>query len=308
MKHIPVLLNEALEGLAIKPEGVYIDATFGRGGHSRAILNTLGEQGRLIALDRDPDAVKAAHEIKDPRFTIVHAAFSELGRVAQERGVRGKVDGILLDLGVSSPQLDDEIRGFSFLNDGPLDMRMDPTHGESVEEWLSKVDEQTLADIFYRYGEERYSRRIAKAIVYERTLSPLKSTRQLAELIARAHPKWEAHKHPATRCFQAMRIFINEELQELTSCAEQCKEVLKMGGRLAIITFHSLEDRLVKQLVKEKATAAALPRYFPIMPEQSGKKAAVFRAVQKAIKPSALEVKENPRSRSATLRVMEKVA
>lgn len=307
MVHIPVLIAEVLTGLAIQEKGIYIDATFGRGGHSRAILNKLSKQGQLIALDQDPEAVTAGRQIDDPRFTIVHARFSELQRIAQEQKVSGKIDGILLDIGVSSPQLDDAKRGFSFMHDGPLDMRMNPNQGKSAATLLAHIDEVGLADILYRYGEEHYSRRIAKAIVQARSENAILTTRQLAETITRAYPKWEAHKHPATRSFQALRIFINDELKELSDCLEQCKQLLKLGGRLAVISFHSLEDRLVKQFSQQVSANIKIPRHLPLTRQQLAGSAPSLRVVNKASRAGKAEVAINPRSRSATLRVMERI-
>lgn len=303
-EHIPVLLTAALEGLAVQADGIYIDATFGRGGHSRAILAKLNQQGRLLALDQDPAAVAAGQQLLDPRFTLLHERFSELQRVAQACAAMGKVAGILLDLGVSSPQLDDAKRGFSFMRAGPLDMRMDPTRGESVATWLAHTDAATVADILYRYGEERHSRRIAKAIMHAGSTNPIICTQQLADIIARAHPQWEGHKHPATRSFQALRIFINDELTELNRCLAQCQAVLKVGGRLAVISFHSLEDRLVKKL--SQPSTPKLPRHLPLTRHQLTTAAPGLRSVGKAVRASKAEISMNPRSRSAILRVMEK--
>jgi 16S rRNA (cytosine1402-N4)-methyltransferase len=303
-EHIPVLLLEVLSALAIREEGLYIDATFGRGGHSRAILEKLGKQGRLLVLDQDPEAIAVAKAINDPRLTVVQARFSEIGAIAEAESLSGQVDGILLDIGVSSPQLDNPERGFSFIQDGPLDMRMDPTQGQSVAEWLEYVKEETLANVIFQYGEERYSRRIARAIVEARKIQSLTSTLALAEIIAKAHPKWEPHKNPATRTFQALRIFINKELDELRSCLSQCEAILKPEGRLAVISFHSLEDRLVKEFGRSVKTV--MPRKLALTNDQLSIYTQKLQSLGKAIKPSALEIAKNPRSRSATLRVMRK--
>ena len=247
-EHITVLLHEAVEGLAIKPDGIYVDGTFGRGGHSRLILQQLGPNGRLIAIDRDPQAIAEAAKIQDPRFEIVHGPFSGIASYLDERGLLGKVDGFLLDLGVSSPQLDDAERGFSFMKDGPLDMRMDPTSGQSAAEWLARADVDDIAWVLKTFGEERFAKKIGRAIVHDRVEKPFTRTRQLAELIARLIPNKEKNKHPATRSFQAIRIYINSELEEVERAMEGALTVLAPAGRLAIISFHSLEDRLVKAL------------------------------------------------------------
>lgn len=300
------MLDEVLAALEPRPEGIYVDGTFGRGGHSGAILARLGPAGRLIALDRDPTAVAEAQRrfAHDPRFTIVHAPFSRLREVLEPLGVWGRVDGLLLDLGVSSPQLDEAERGFSFMRDGPLDMRMDPTRGESAAELLARIDEAELADILWRLGEERFSRRIARAIVQARMDTPLTRTAQLAELIAQAVPRREPGKHPATRSFQALRLWINQELAELEAVLPQAREALAVGGRLAVISFHSLEDRMVKQFLRGEP-APELPREIPLMVEQGP---AHWRLLGRARKPSAAEVQANPRARSAVLRVAEKLA
>ncbi len=302
--HLPVMLDEVLEALALQPAGIYVDCTFGRGGHSGAILERLGPQGRLIALDRDPSAVAEARSrfADDPRFTIVHAPFSSLRQALEPLGVWGRVNGLLLDLGVSSPQLDEAERGFSFMRDGPLDMRMDPTHGESAAELLAHVDETELADILWRLGEERFSRRIARAIVSARVETPITRTAQLAELIAGAVPKREPGKHPATRSFQALRLWVNQELAELEAVLPQAHEALAIGGRLAVISFHSLEDRMVKNFLRGEQ-APELPLEIPLMVERPP---SPWRLLGRARKASAAEVAQNPRSRSAVLRVGEK--
>jgi 16S rRNA (cytosine1402-N4)-methyltransferase len=305
--HRPVLLQEAVEGLAVRADGVYVDGTFGRGGHSRAILARLGAKGRLLALDRDPEAYAAGRALaeNETRFTIYRAAFSMLERIATEAGVSGRVDGVLLDIGVSSAQLDDPGRGFSFTQAGPLDMRMDPASGESAADWLNRAAERDIAEVLFTLGEERHARRIARAIVTERAAYPITDTLQLAELVSRAAPRTERHKHPATRSFQAIRIFINRELEELTSCLEQCLRVLAPAGRLAVISFHSLEDRIVKRFIRDHSRLPAPDPRAPWL-EPQGKPQ--LRAVGKATQPSEQEVRENPRARSAVLRVAERLA
>ena len=252
--HQPVLLAEVLEGLHIRPDGVYVDGTFGRGGHAGAILAELGPRGRLLAMDRDPEAVQSAERQfgGDPRFEIEQGTFTMLSHLVTQRQLKGQVNGMLLDLGVSSPQLDDPLRGFSFSDDGPLDMRMDPGTGISAAQWLAEASEQDISEVLFGFGEERYARRIARAIVRARNESPLRTTRQLAELIVASAPVRDQHKHPATRSFQAIRIFINRELEELQSVLEQVPEVLARQGRLAVISFHSLEDRIVKRFIRHE--------------------------------------------------------
>ncbi len=303
--HHAVLLDEAIEQLAIQPDGIYVDGTFGRGGHSTAILQRLGNKGRLIAFDKDPDAVQYAQtHIKDERFDIVHSSFAELRSVMEARGLVGSVHGILLDLGMSSPQLDEADRGFSFMREGKLDMRMNPQAGVGAAEWISQVEESQLADVLFVYGEERHSRRIARAIVAERERSPILTTTQLANIIATACPSREKGKHPATRTFQAIRIYVNRELDDLEACLPQTQDVLAIGGRLAIISFHSLEDRMVKQYMKKLTLPPKLPRYLPIKATEFEP---TLRIVGKAIKPSAEEVESNVRARSAILRIAEKL-
>lgn len=306
-QHITVLLHEAVEGLAIKENGIYIDGTFGRGGHSRLILSKLGEQGRLIATDRDPRAIAQANTIEDARFEIHHTAFSAITEVCQSLGLMGKIDGILLDLGVSSPQLDDAERGFSFMRDGPLDMRMDTTKGLSAAEWLDQVSIEDLTWVLKEFGEERFAKRIATAIVNFNRTSGQKITRtlQLAQIISDAVPFKDKHKHPATRSFQAIRIFINSELEELAQALQSAIEVLAPQGRLSIISFHSLEDRMVKQFIKKNSKGKEVPRGLPIL-ESELNKDIPLKAIGKAIMPREEEIRENPRSRSAVLRVAEK--
>ncbi len=305
--HIPVLLPQAIQGLAIKASGIYVDATFGRGGHSQAILKCLGSNGRLIALDQDPAAICVAAEIgitEDPRFCVEHANFSELMAVLQRLGISEKIDGILFDLGVSSPQLDNPERGFSFMQDGPLDMRMNPQQKLDAATWLNTASEKEIADVIYEYGEERFSRRIAKAIVYDRKTTPFTRTKALAEMIARVIPKKEKHKHPATRTFQAIRIFINRELDVLQQALTQSTDVLAPNGRLCVISFHSLEDRIVKQFIQRESVGEELPAGLPI---QNRDKLCRLRKIGRPISPSPQEINDNPRARSARLRIAEKL-
>ena len=304
--HQPVLLREAVDALSIRPDGIYMDATFGRGGHSREILARLGRDGRLIVLDRDPEAAAAARALAaaDPRVSAHRAAFSSLERIANEAGVQGRVDGVLMDIGVSSPQLDDPRRGFSFSEPGPLDMRMDPESGESAAAWLKRAPEAEIADVLYRYGEERNARRIARAIVKARETQGLDDTAALAEIVSRATPRRDPHKHPATRSFQAIRIFINRELEELAACLEQCLRVLAPAGRLVVISFHSLEDRIVKRFIRDHARGPAPDPKAPWL-EPEGKPE--LRAIGRAGKPGDAEAHANPRARSAVLRAAERL-
>jgi 16S rRNA (cytosine1402-N4)-methyltransferase len=305
--HQPVLLKEVIEYLAIRPDGVYVDATFGRGGHSSEILRLLGEKGRLLAVDKDPRAVEFARQkfMNDARFGIRQGSFSALRTYVCAEQLQGKVNGILLDLGISSPQLDDPQRGFSFLRDGPLDMRMDPEQGIDAATWINSVPETEIAKVLKEYGEERYARRIAAAIVRARALQPIVTTSQLAAVIARANPAWEKHKHPATRSFQAIRIFINQELSELQKFLDQCLDLLAMSGRLAFISFHSLEDRLIKRFVQLHERGGDLPPRLPVTSEYLQPR---LKRVAWGVKPSESELALNPRARSAVLRVAEKIA
>ncbi|HEX8925153.1 MAG TPA: 16S rRNA (cytosine(1402)-N(4))-methyltransferase RsmH [Terriglobales bacterium] len=302
--HATVLLNEAVEALQVKPDGIYVDGTFGRGGHSRLILQRLGTQGCLIALDKDPAAVEVGRAISDARFRMVHGGFGHLGEVLRESGV-DKVDGVLLDLGVSSPQLDDEQRGFSFRFDAPLDMRMDTSRGETAAEWLATVDEGELAEVIRDYGEERFARQIARAIVAARQERAILTTKQLGDIVAQSVRTREPGKNPATRTFQAVRIYINRELEELESVLPQCVDHLKAGGRMAVISFHSLEDRMVKHFMRDMAQGDKLPKHVPIRAADvpQGK----LRLIGKAIQASPDEVAANPRARSAVLRVAERL-
>ncbi|MGB5065703.1 MAG: 16S rRNA (cytosine(1402)-N(4))-methyltransferase RsmH, partial [Candidatus Competibacter sp.] len=272
LPHQPVLLVEALAALNLRPDGCYVDATFGRGGHAAALLAALGPEGRLLALDRDPAAARCAVERfgDDPRFTFVRVAFGRLAEVVTGQGWSGRVDGILLDLGVSSPQLDDPARGFSFNQDGPLDMRMDPTTGSSAAEWLERIDEVELGRVLAEYGEERFYRRVARAVIAARRQAPVATTKQLAVIVAAAVPTREPGKHPATRAFQAIRIAVNDELRELRSALPQAVHTLVAGGRLAVISFHSLEDRVVKQFMREQARGQELPLDLPVVGAPTG--------------------------------------
>ena len=304
--HIPVLLEAALEGLAVCPDGRYVDGTFGRGGHSRAILARLGPQGALLAMDRDPSASEAATGLSgDSRFTFVRERFSRMADAVRQHWPDCGADGVLLYLGVSSPQLDEPSRGFSFQKDGPLDMRMDPGAGAPVCEWLNEADEKSIADTLFLLGEERYSRRIARAIVAARRVAPITRTGELAELVRAAVPRREPGKHPATRTFQALRILVNDELGELRTWLETIPGVLRPGARLVVISFHSLEDRIVKRAFQGRADASGprLPRGLPVVPDIA---APLLRAVGKPVRPEPHECDRNPRARSAVLRVAER--
>ncbi|MGL5006201.1 MAG: 16S rRNA (cytosine(1402)-N(4))-methyltransferase RsmH [Plesiomonas sp.] len=304
-QHITVLLQEAVEGLAIHPDGIYIDGTFGRGGHSRLILSKLGPEGRLIAIDRDLRAIAEANTIDDPRFQIIHGPFSNVQHYVNELGLNGKINGFLLDLGVSSPQLDEAERGFSFMRDGPLDMRMDQSCGQSAAEWLMKAEADDIAWVLKTFGEERFAKRIARAIVERNAENPMTRTRELAELIAIASPFKEKHKHPATRTFQAIRIYINSELEEIERALEGSLPILAEGGRLSVISFHSLEDRIVKRFIRRQSKGPEIPAGLPLTEAQlaHGKK---MMAIGKAIMPSEDEIERNARSRSAVLRLAER--
>ncbi len=305
-KHQSVLLNEAIDGLEIKKEGIYIDGTFGRGGHSKAILDRLGPGGRLIAIDKDSDAIAYAQTqfAAEKRFQIYQGSFAELEEVAKRYEVLGKVDGILLDLGLSSPQLDDAARGFSFMRDGPLDMRMNQSQSPSAAEFVNEASVEEMTRVFKVYGEERYAKRIANAIVRSREEKPFERTLELAEVVKAAHPNWEKHKHPATRVFQAIRIFVNHELDDLEHALAQTMEVLAPNGRLAVISFHSLEDRICKQFMRDLEKGEQLPAEIPVEKGQLNQR---FKRVSKAIKPQQEEVENNIRARSAVLRIGEKI-
>jgi len=303
LAHTTVLLHEAVEALAIKPDGIYVDGTFGRGGHSARILEQLGNEGRLIALDKDPAAVAAGKAWRDARFQMVHRGFAQLAEVLRELGV-AKVDGILLDLGVSSPQLDDADRGFSFRFDAPLDMRMDTSSGMTAAQWLAEVDESLLAEVIRDYGEERFAKQIARAVVAARAVEPIRTTRQLVELVGKAVRTREAGQNPATRTFQAIRIYLNGELEELARVLPECVTLLKTGGHLVVISFHSLEDRIVKHFMRDMAQGDKLPRNVPIRANEvpQGR----LHLIGKATRATGAEVLANPRARSAVMRVAER--
>ncbi len=306
--HTTVLLREAVDALAVKPGGVYVDGTFGRGGHSRLILKRLGESGKLIALDRDPAALAAARTIDDRRFCAVHDSFSEIREVLRQLAV-DRVDGILLDLGVSSPQLEEALRGFSFRLEGPLDMRMDVSQGQTAAEWLASASEGHLEEVIRNYGEERFAKQIARAIVAARARQPLATTHQLAALVATVvHARGRENKqNPATRTFQAIRIYLNQELENLSLALPQCVEVLNPGGRLVVISFHSLEDRIVKRFMREWANPDVVPRKLPLRAKEVQRLSRpTLRLVGKAIRPGTSEVADNPRARSAVMRVAER--
>jgi 16S rRNA (cytosine1402-N4)-methyltransferase len=303
--HQSVLLEEALESLNIRPSGNYIDATFGRGGHSRAILQRLNEEGRMIAFDRDPEAVAYGKQqfADEPRLTIEHCNFDQVADVVKRHGLSKKIDGVLMDLGVSSPQLDDAERGFSFLRSGSLDMRMDTSQGETARQWLARVKPADLIHVLKKYGEEKFARRIASAIVETREKREIKETSDLAEIISNAIPLKEKNKHPATRSFQAIRICINDELQAIERGLQGAVSVLALGGRLSVISFHSLEDRIVKRFMRDISSRPKLPAGFPVMEADIE---VPFRLVGKPVVAGAEELKQNPRARSARLRVLER--
>ncbi|TPE51984.1 16S rRNA (cytosine(1402)-N(4))-methyltransferase RsmH [Maribrevibacterium harenarium] len=303
--HISVMLDESVNQLVTNVDGDYVDGTFGRGGHTRLALSKIGN-GRLLGFDKDPVAIGFGKvlEQEDSRFRIVQDSFANMAdHIPAVFGV-DKVDGIMMDLGVSSPQLDDASRGFSFMNDGPLDMRMNPDAGESAAEWLARADEKDIADVLYKFGEERFSRRIARAICEYRSHTAIETTKQLAKIVAEANPAWEKGKNPATRSFQGIRIHINNELGDLEEGLKAASDALKVGGRLVVISFHSLEDRIVKQFMRTQCKGPDLPRHLPI---QNAELDIKFKLVGKAIKPSKGEVSDNVRSRSAVLRIMERI-
>ena len=304
--HVPVLLGPVLEGLDIKKDGVYVDGTFGRGGHSYAILQRLGDKGRLLAIDRDPQAIAAADDAltKDPRFELERGELEQLGKCIEEKGLGGRVDGLLFDLGVSSPQLDEARRGFSFLRDGPLDMRMDPESGISAREWLEKVEERELRKVLQRYGEETQAHRIARAIVGARAEQPIATTAQLAAIVASVVPAHTRKTHPATKTFQAIRIYINRELEQLQQALEDSIDILAAGGRLCVISFHSLEDRIVKRFMRDHSREPEQYRGLPNIPEEFRPK---LRQVGKVITATADEIADNVRARSARLRIAERL-
>lgn len=299
-EHVSVLLAESVSALSVRADGSYLDGTFGRGGHSREILSLLSPSGQLMAVDKDPAAEASAKAFADDsRFKFVAGSFADISDFVSD----GSLDGILLDLGVSSPQLDDAARGFGFNGDGPLDMRMDTRSGMTAAEWIASAPEQEIADVIKTYGEERFAKRMASAIVKVRVDTPITGTRQLASIIAEANPKWEPNKHPATRAFQAIRIFINRELEDLELALSSMVDKLVIGGRLVVISFHSLEDRIVKRFMRDQARGIQLPRHVPVVDSDAGK---TLNLIGKAIKPSDEEVARNPRSRSAVMRVAER--
>lgn len=305
-EHQSVLLNEAVDALITREDGIYIDGTFGRGGHSREILKRLGSEGRLLVIDKDPQALEAASQLvrEDARTEMRHGSFAEMDKYCEGLGWVGKVTGILLDLGVSSPQLDDAGRGFSFSHDGPLDMRMDTSMGITAEQWVNEAPEHELADVMYEYGEERFSRRMARAIVRSRTEKRIDRTLQLAEIIKEANPAWEKHKHPATRAFQGIRIFINRELDDLKAGLEQSIDLLEEDGRLVVISFHSLEDRMVKQFIQREEKGDDFPAGVPVMQSQLNSR---LKRIGKAQKAGQQEVRANVRARSAVMRVARRL-
>lgn len=305
--HLPVLLNEALHELSIKPNGIYIDCTFGRGGHSNGILQQLGSSGQLLALDRDIDAIHsefAQKLVQDPRFQLEHCCFSRLQQIVKKYDWQGKVDGILMDFGVSSPQLDNAQRGFSFMHDGPLDMRMDANSGFSAAEWLASVAEEELVQVLFDYGEERFARRIAHAVVTQRLKKPLTTTRQFVDLLVEAIPFKEKHKHPATRSFQAVRIVVNRELEEISRVLNQAVNVLASEGMLVVIAFHSLEDRIVKRFIRDESRGQYMQNKLPLQPQALA--AIRLNKRGKVIKAGQQELAANPRSRSAVMRVAQR--
>ncbi|HUF79990.1 MAG TPA: 16S rRNA (cytosine(1402)-N(4))-methyltransferase RsmH [Burkholderiales bacterium] len=303
--HAAVLAEQAVEGLQVRDDGCYVDCTFGRGGHSRLILARLGDAGRLLALDRDPQAVAAGREIDDARFCILQGRFSRLAELAARAGM-ARADGILLDLGVSSPQLDEPGRGFSFRHDAPLDMRMDPGEGVTAGEWLARATEAEIREVIRNHGEERFAKQIAAAIVAARSRGPVGTTRELAAIVAKAVPAREPQQDPATRTFQALRIHVNQELEELSLALPQCVELLGPAGRLVVISFHSLEDRIVKRFLRDCARPDRLPPRLPLRARDLPPPR--LKLIGRAVRPSGAEVGKNPRARSAIMRVAEKVA
>ena len=303
--HVTVLLNEAVAGLQVQPAGVYVDGTFGRGGHSRLILSQLGKDGRLVVFDKDPQAIAVAQELarQDARVLVVHEGFSALKRSLQQLGI-SRINGALFDLGISSPQIDDAGRGFSFRFDAPLDMRMDTTRGQSAAQWLAVAEEQDIHEVIKNYGEERFSRQIARVIVAQREQSLITTTGQLARLVAQVVRTRERGQDPATRTFQAIRIFINRELEEITVVLPQVMECLVAGGRMAVISFHSLEDRIVKRFMQQHSKPAPLPRWAVV--KEAEREQPPLRLIGKAQKPAPAEIEVNPRARSAVLRVAER--
>ena len=306
LKHHTVLLDEAVDCLITNKSGQYIDGTFGRGGHSRLILSQLNDGGQLLGIDKDPEAIKVADKLmaEDKRFRICHGSFADMKSFVAQLAGGEKVDGILLDLGVSSPQLDNASRGFSFMKDGPLDMRMDTSRGMSAADWLAVADEDEITDVIKRFGEEKFGRRMAKAIVAARAEKPITNTAQLAKIMAEANSVWPKKIHPATKAFQGIRIFINSELDDLERVMEDSLELLKPGGRLVIISFHSLEDRMVKRFIRRHEKGDEAPSWVPLTDEQLNRR---LKSIGKARKPGQEEVSGNPRARSAVMRVAERL-
>ena len=307
VEHATVLLHEAVDALVVDPDGFYVDGTFGRGGHTAELLSRLSDRGTALAIDKDPQAIAAGQDrfSQDDRLQLFHGTFADLQKVAAEMNKVGEVSGVLLDLGVSSPQLDQADRGFSFMRDGPLDMRMDTSRGLSAAEWIASADEQEIARVIKEYGEERFARRMASAVVRERVKKPITGTVQLAGILAAAHPAWERGRHPATKAFQAIRIFINRELDDLEDLLGQIIDTLKVGGRLVVISFHSLEDRRVKRFIRDQEKGIRLPKNLPVRDVERGVRLV---KVGKAIKPAVTEIDGNVRSRSAVMRIAERVA
>ncbi len=306
-EHTTVLLHEAVDALVVDPGGFYVDGTFGRGGHTAELLSKLSAEASVVAIDKDPQAIAEGERrfSEDSRLQLVHGSFADLSEIVAQMGKSGELSGVLLDLGVSSPQLDQAERGFSFMRDGPLDMRMDTSKGLSAAEWIASADEQEIARVIKEYGEERFARRMASAVIAERAKTPITRTVQLAGILAAAHPAWERGKHPATKAFQAIRIFINRELDDLEALLEQIIDTLKVGGRLVVISFHSLEDRRVKRFIRDQDQGIKLPKNLPIRDIDRGVR---LIKVGKAVKPAGTEVDGNVRSRSAVMRIAERVA
>ncbi|MFV2031606.1 MAG: 16S rRNA (cytosine(1402)-N(4))-methyltransferase RsmH [Gammaproteobacteria bacterium] len=309
LSHAPVLHDEVMQQMNVQPGGVYVDGTYGRGGHARSILSRLDQSGRLIVMDRDPEAIKAAQDAigKDSRVTILHDDYANLHQRLVAMEITESIDGVLLDLGVSSPQLDDAARGFSFQKNGQLDMRMDPSRGESAAQWLDRADEAEISRVLWKYGEERHARRIARKIVEVRQDRAIDDTASLSELISRCVPQGKHHRHPATRSFQAIRIHINQELAQIGRLLDSIFEILKIGGRLLVISFHSLEDRLVKRFFKKHSSKPRIPRGLPV--RDADLVASIrLKVIGKAIRAGITEVELNPRARSAVLRIAERTA
>ena len=307
-EHVTVLLQEAVDALVTDASGAYVDGTFGRGGHSSKILASLAGDGKLLAIDKDLEAIDFAQQrfATDNRFSISHGSFARIEEFTEQQQLHGKVTGILLDLGVSSPQLDDPQRGFSFQHDGPLDMRMDTTCGESAAQWIARATEKEIADVIFTYGEDKFGRRMARAIVAEREKNPIETTAHLAQVVKDANPAWEKGKHPATRAFQAIRIQVNQELSDLEKCLDGALEALEVGGRLVVISFHSLEDRIVKRFIRRHVKGDDhLPQGIPYTNDMLRCR---LKDISKKVKASSGEVNQNPRARSAVMRVSEKIA